>query len=400
MKRLWSALLVGLLIVALSIGCTKKEKPAEEKASAEGKPAVISAAEATSYRIGVAAPFTGQYSEYGDMVYDGAKLMVDKVNEAGGINGKPVELVKGDELCDPKEAAMIAQKFVADKTIVAVLGHLCSTATLAAQTYYDKAGLVEFSPTSTAVSVGEGSTWTFRSVYRDDFQGEFLAEYAKKTLGLKTVAIFYENNDYGIGLKKAFEEKGKKIGLEITASEAYTSQDTDYMSQLVKIKDSNPDVLFIAGLYNEGALIASQARQLGIKSAIMGGDGIGSPGYIKNAGAAAEGTFITQPFLLDAAVGKAKEFGDDFSAKFKKDPDWMAATSYDAAGILIEAIKNSNGTRAGIKESLTKMNSRATGFSGVTGITYFDKNGDCYKPVYVMTVKDGKFVAAQKQMLD
>ena len=281
-----------------------------------------------------------------------------------------------------------------------MLGHLCSSSTLAAQPYYDKGGLVEFSPTSTNVEVGKGSIWTFRDVYRDDFQGEFLAKYAIEALGFETVAVFYENNDYGIGLKGSFEQEAKNLGLKITAQEAYTSQDTDYTSQLVKIKDSNPDVLFIAGLYNEGALIASQARQLGVTSQIMGGDGIGSPGYIKGAGDAAEGTLITQPFLLDAAEGKAKEFGGDFKGKFNKDPDWMAATSYDAAGILIDAIKKSDKSRLGIRKEIEKLNSRETGYDGVTGITYFDENGDCYKPVYVMTVKGGKIAAAEKQLLD
>ena len=389
MKKLWTTVAISLLAITLCVACSKKDKSAD----------------VTEYRIGVAAPFTGQYGEYGDMVYNGAKLYVDKVNEAGGIDGKPVVLVKGDELCDPKEAATIAQKFVADESIVAVLGHLCSSATLAAQAYYNKAGLVEFSPTSTAVNVGSGSIWTFRSVYRDDFQGAFLAQYAKEALNLKSVAIFYENNDYGIGLKDAFTAEAKKQGLKISATESYTSQDTDYASQLAKIKKTKPGALFIAGLYNEGALIASQARDLGIKAPIMGGDGIGSPGYIKNAGKAAEGTLITQPFLLDAAIGKAKDFGKDFHAKFDKDPDWMAATSYDAAGILIEAIRESAGvrggaTRAGVRSNIARMNSRETGFSGVTGITYFDENGDCYKPIYVMTVKDGKFVAAKKQLLD
>ena len=388
MKRLWSVMAVSILLALFLAVIITSCKKVEEKPKA------------TSYKVGVAAPFTGQYGEYGDMVYNGAKLKVDQVNEAGGIDGVPVELVKGDELCDPKEAAIVAQKFVADSGILAVLGHLCSSSTLAAQPYYDKGGLVEFSPTSTHVDVGKGSIWTFRDVYRDDFQGEFLAKYAKDALGLETVAIFFENNDYGIGLKDSFEKKATKLGLKIVAQEAYTSQDTDYTSQLAKIKDANPSALFIAGLYNEGALIASQARQLGVTSTILGGDGIGSPGYIKGAGDAAEGTMITQPFLLDAAIGKAKDFGGDFTAKYKKDPDWMAATSYDAAGILIDAIKNSDKSRLGIRQELEKLNSRDTGYTGVTGVTYFDENGDCYKPVYVMTVKGGKFVAAEKQLLD
>ncbi len=387
MKRFLSVTKVCIMIIAVTVmaftGCSKREK-----------------GEASVYKLGVAAPFTGQYSEYGNMVYNGIELKVDQVNAAGGINGKMIELDKGDELCDPKEAAIVAQKFIADDEILAVIGHLCSSATLAAQTYYDEAGLVEFSPTSTQVDIGKGSIWTFRDVYRDDFQGKFLAKYAKEAIGKKSVAIFYENNDYGIGLKNAFEERARELGMKVKAVEAYTSQDTDFTSQLAKIKDSKPGVLFIAGLYNEGALIAAQARQLGISAQIMGGDGIGSPGYIDNAAKAAEGTLITQPFLLDAATGKAKEFGKAFRERYSKDPDWMAATSYDAAGILIDAIKNSDATRRGVRNYLASMDSREKGYYGVTGITYFDENGDCYKPIYVMTVKDGKFVAAKKQLLD
>ncbi|MFC1856114.1 ABC transporter substrate-binding protein, partial [Thermodesulfobacteriota bacterium] len=268
------------------------------------------------------------------------------------------------------------------------------------KTYYDKAGIVEFSPTSTHVDFGKGSIWTFRSVYRDDFQGAFLATYAKKVLNLKKVAIFYENNDYGIGLKKAFEDEAKKQGLKIAATESYIAQDTDYTSQLTKIKAAKAGALFIAGLYSEGALIASQARNIGIKTPILGGDGIGSPGYIENAGEAAEGTLITQPFLLDATVGKAKGFGGDFNKSFGYDPDWMAATSYDAMGIILDALDKSDKSRDGIRSQIAARKTRETGYFGVTGNTYFDKNGDCFKPAYVMQVKGGKFVAAEKQLTE
>ncbi|MBI4652294.1 ABC transporter substrate-binding protein [Candidatus Desantisbacteria bacterium] len=161
-------------------------------------------------RIGIAGPFSGSLAGYGEMVKGGVEIMAEEVNKSGGIKGRKIELVFGDDLCSPKDAASVAQKFASDKSICIVIGHLCSSSTLAAKPIYKMLKLPAISPCSTNVTVCEGSDYMFRDVYRDDFQGIFMARYVKDILKLNKVAIFYDNDDYGIGLKNAFSSEAQE----------------------------------------------------------------------------------------------------------------------------------------------------------------------------------------------
>jgi len=356
------------------------------------------AAWADKIRIGVASPFTGDLAGYGDNVKAGVSLKLDEINKAKGINGKKVELVWGDDLCAPKEAGTVGSKFAADKSIVAVIGHLCSSATLAAMPIYVRAGLPSISPTSTNVTIGVvGKGWFFRNCYTDDFQAKFLARYVKKILNLKKVAIFYENNDYAIGLKEAFISEAKEIGVKVSGAEAYVAKTTDFTPQLTKLLNKKPDAIFLCGYYPEGSLIASQGRKLGFKGAFFGADGIDNEDYIKIGGKAAENTYLTVPFLASAAGPEAKDFIKRFKKKTGRDVDWMSANAYDCLGILAHVIGKVGPNRKKIRDAMAAINSKENGYKGITGLTYFDKKGDCSKPAFVKKVENGKFVPA-KQM--
>lgn len=354
-------------------------------------------AEEDTIKIGLAAPFTGDAAAYGDNVKAGAMLKIEKINGAGGINGRKVELVYGDDLCAPKEAGTVGSKFANNKEIVAVIGHICSSATLAALPIYIRKGLPSISATSTNATIGKvGKGWFFRNCYTDDFQSEFLAVYAQNLLGLKKIGIFYEQNDYAIGLKDAFIKAAQKLGLEIVGAEAFTRTTADFGPQLTKLKAKNPDGIFIAGYYQQGALIARQARQAGIKAVLFGGDGLDNADYIKLAGDAAEGTYLSVPFLAEASGSAGKKFAERFKEKTGRDPDWMSANAYDCMGILAEVIAKVGPERKKIREGLASYNSPENAFQGITGPTFFDKYGDCQKPAFVKVVKDGKFVPAQQ----
>ncbi len=355
---------------------------------------------AENIKIGVAGPFSGQAAAYGEMVKGGVEIMVDEINAGGGINGKKIELVFGDDMCDPKEAANIGQRFASDKSISIIIGHLCSSSTLAAKPIYKIAKLPAISPCSTAVNVCEGSDYMFRDVYRDDFQGIFMARYVKNILNLNKIAVFYDNDDYGIGLKDAFAQEAKKIGLTIQGVESYTKDVTDFTPQLTKFKSQKAEALFIAGLYNEAGLIANQTRKLNLNISIFGADGMGTPGYIDVAGKkASEGTMASCPYAFEPGKNQiADKFAKKFKEKTGKDADWMAATSYDALGIAASAIKSVGQNREKIKDFLKSMNSKEKGYKGITGVTFFDKNGDCQKPAFVNIVKDGKWIPVEKQM--
>jgi branched-chain amino acid transport system substrate-binding protein len=352
---------------------------------------------AENIRIGVASPYTGNLAAYGDNIKAGVNLKLKEINDAGGINGKKVELVWGDDLCQPKDAGTVGSKFAADKSIVAVIGHLCSSATLAAMPIYVRAGLPAISPTSTNPTIGDvGKGWFFRNCYTDDFQGQYLASYVvPKLMGKKKVAIFYENNDYAIGLKDSFVKGAKNAGVTVTGAEAYTTGTTDFTPQLTKLLRDKPETIFLCGYHPEGALIAGQSRKLGFTGPLFGADGIDNEDYIKIGGKAAENTYLTVPFLAASAGPAGKDFAKRFKKAYDRDVDWMSANAYDCLGILAQVIAKTGPDRKKIRDGLAALNSEANGYKGITGMTYFDKKGDVSKPAFVKLVKNGKFVAAE-----
>ena len=358
---------------------------------------ITTGAMAGNIKIGVAAPFTGGLASYGDNIKAGVNLKLKEINDGGGINGQKVELVWGDDLCQPKDAGTVGSKFAADKSIVAVIGHLCSSATLAAMPIYVRAGLPALSPTSTNPTIGDvGKGWFFRNCYTDDFQGKYLASYVvPKLLGKNKVAIFYENNDYAIGLKDSFVAGAKSSGVNVTGAEAYMTGTTDFTPQLTKLLRDKPETIFLCGYHPEGALIAGQARKLGFNGPLFGADGIDNEDYIKIGGKAADNTYCTVPFLAASASPAGKAFAKQYKKTYGRDVDWMSANAYDCLGILAQVIGKVGADRKKIRDGLAAINSEANGYKGVTGLTYFDKKGDCSKPAFVKMVKNGEFVPAE-----
>ncbi len=381
--------LIGLLIVAFVsiLGCSHQPE----------------------VRVAVAGPLTGNAAAFGEMIKRGAELKAKEINEAGGINGMKLTLIFGDDAGTEKEARAVATRFATDRRILAVVGHFNSACSLAGKPIYAENGIVELSPGSTNVSVCEGSDWTFRNLYRDDFQGEFIAKYIKNVLTeLQSVGVLFDNDDYGRGLKDAFTAEAEIIGLNIVAAEAYDRDNTDFKAQLTSIKAKNPEVIFVSGLYSQAALIVKQAREAGITAQFFGADGVDSPDFLEIAGIAAEGTYLTTPFTFGAGGEEALKVAQAFEAEFGVPPDTWAALTYDAVGMIAEAIEKTHNkeaqlaeNRKAIRDHLASLDTAEEGYKGITGLTYFDKNGDTLnKPAYVKIVKDGKFTTAPKQMLE
>ena len=380
---------VGLLIVAVVsvLGCSNQPE----------------------VRIAVAGPLTGNAAAFGEMIKRGAELKAKEINAAGGINGMKLTLIFGDDAGTEKEARAVATRFATDRRILAVVGHFNSSCSLAGKPIYAEHGVVELSPGSTNVSVCEGSDWTFRNLYRDDFQGEFIAKYIKNVLTeLQSVGVLFDNDDYGRGLKDAFTAEAETIGLDIVAAEAYDRDNTDFKAQLTSIKAKNPDAIFVSGLYSQAALIVKQAREAGITAQFFGADGVDSPDFLTIAGAAAEGTYLTTPFTFGAGGEEALKVAQAFEAEYGVPPDTWAALTYDAMGMIAEAVEKTYNkeaqlaeNRKAIRDHLASLDTPEEGYKGITGLTYFDKNGDTLnKPAYVKVVKDGEFTTAAKQMLE
>ena len=360
-------------------------------------------------RVAVAGPFTGNAAAFGEMIKRGAELRAKEINEAGGINGMKLTLVFGDDAGTEKEARAVATRFATDRRILAVVGHFNSACSLAGKGIYKENGIVELSPGSTNVSVCEGSDWTFRNLYRDDFQGEFIAKYIKKVLTeVQSVGVLFDNDDYGRGLKDAFVAEAEAVELNIVAAEAYDRENTDFKAQLTSIKAKNPDVIFISGLYGQAALIVKQAREVGITAQFFGADGIDSPDFLTIAGIAADGTYLTTPFTFGAGGEQAARVSEAFKTEFGVAPDTWAALTYDATDMIAVAIEKTYNkdaalaeNRKAIRDYLASLDTPEEGYKGITGLTYFDKNGDTVnKPAYVKIVKDGKFTTAPQQLLN
>lgn len=385
-------LVVGLISV---YGCQPANKDAQQT---QGE-----------LRIGVAGPFTGNAAAFGEMINYGARYRQKEINAAGGIKGMKLTLVFGDDAGTEKEAKLVATRFATDRRILAVVGHFNSACSLAGKPIYAENGIVELSPGSTNVDVCAGSDWTFRNLYRDDFQGAFIAKYIKKVLtGYEDVGVLFDNDDYGRGLKDSFTASAETIGLNVVAAEAYDRDNTDFKAQLTNMKAKNPQVIFISGLYGQAALIAKQAREAGITAQFFGADGIDNSDFISIAGLASEGTYLTTPFLFGEGGEAEAQVEKGFEAEFGVPPDTWAALTYDAIGMIAEALEktyNADATlaenRKAIRDHLASLDTPEEGYKGITGLTYFDMNGDTVnKPAYVKVVKDGKFGTAEKQLLD
>ena len=354
-------------------------------------------------KFAVCGPMTGSGAAFGEMIKMGARLKVDEINTAGGIDGRKVVLSIEDDKGAPSEAASVARKVAADQSICLVIGHFNSACSNTAKSEYNRKGVIQFSPGSTNVSVCAGSPWTFRNLYRDDYQGTFLAEYAQSVLGLQKVAIFYDDDDYGKGLMQSFKKRAEEIGLSIVKPIAYMRERTQDFKPLVsRVKDTGIDGIFISGLHNEAALIAkTTVTDLGLKVVLLGGDGVMSPELIKLAGPAAEGMYVSTPFLFNTGNDSeaAKTFLEKFEKKYETAPDTWAALTYDAVGMALAAVDEVGTDRKKLKNWFAGCTTADKGYQGVTGNTYFDSEGDCYsKGAHVAIVKNGYFVPAPKQL--
>ena len=343
---------------------------------------------AETIKIGLAAPLTGSSAQDGESIKNGVQLAVDEINEKGGINGKKVVIDVQDDKTDPKEAAIVANKLSGDKSVLAVVGHFNSSATLAGAPIYNKAGVVEISPGSSSPAVTKAGDYTFRVITTDAFQADYVAKWAVNDLNYKKIAIIYENNDYGKGLSDVFAEKAKAQGATIVSNDSYLAGETkDFSAILTKVKAEEPDMLFIGGLYNETALIAKQARNMNLNAPIMGVDAIYSNALIELGGKSVEGVLLPGFFHEGTDNPVAQNFIKAYKAKYKQDPATYAAYAYDAAKIVLDAIAKAGTDRKAIRDHIAKVKD----FQGSTGVNTFDENGDVMKDPLRLTIKDGKF---------
>ena len=344
--------------------------------------------------IGWVAPLTGTGANYGQQMLNGAKLAAQEINDAGGIKGKKIEIVSQDDKSDPKEAANIAQMFTGDKRLVGVLGNYNSSCALAGAPIYDMEKLPVIHVGTSPVFTEQKHDYMFRISVTDAFQGSFVSRWMTEE-GLKNPAIIWENDDYGRGLKETVSSEIVKNGGKIAGEWSYMlSQTKDYTALLTNVKQSGADSIFIGGLYTEGALIAKQMQQLGLKIPVYGTDGLYEKSLIDLGGDAVEGWKTSGLFLPTDPSPALQSFIKAYAAAYGSTPGTYAALHYDGMKILAKAIENAGSDREKIQAYLAKM---PEPFVGVTGsVTFNDHHDSVRSTLNKLVIKDGQWQLYQK----
>ncbi len=372
---LFASLLLG---VALLAACNKKDKEAASAAADE----IV---------IGEYGSMTGATATFGISTHNGIVMALDAVNAGGGVLGKKVRLVSEDDQGKPDEAMTVVTKLINKDRVVAVLGEIASSNSLAAAPVAQAARIPMVSPGSTNPKVTQQGDYIFRTCFIDPFQGQVMAKFASQSLKLTKVAVLRDiKSDYSVGLANFFIDSFKKSGGTILADESYSAGDKDFTAQLTNLKGKNPEAIFVPGYYTEVGLIARQARKLGIKAVLLGGDGWDSSTLFEIGGDALNGCFYSNHYSVDDPSPAIRKFVADYKARYDNAvPDAMAALGYDAALLLVNAIQRAGSAKP---DSIRAALAATKDFTGVTGTISLDANRDAVKSAVVLEIRDGKNV--------
>lgn len=350
-------------------------------------------------RIGVLMSLTGDTANFGISSSNAIRMAADEVNTNGGINGKQIELLVQDDRSDVTEAANIVTKFVSQDEVHAILGEVGSSRTLAAAPIAQNAKIPMLTPSSTNEEVTRKGNYIFRSCFIDTVQGPAMAQFAVKSLNAKRAALMIDRrNDYSTGLEKAIAEVYVRLGGVIIVTQSYQAGDQDFNAQITSIKGANPDVVFVPGYYGDVALFAKQARDKGLTAPLVGGDGWDSPTLYQIGGAALDGSYFTNHYSSYDPDPRVQKFVNDYRKRYGVVPDALAATGYDAALIMFDAIKRAGSLDgASIRDALAATKN----FPGVTGTVTFNENRDAVKPIIMIKIEaGGRFVAQERMQVE
>ncbi len=372
MRRLASP--AACLAAALLAGACGGEKPA---------------ADSQGIKIGFFGALTGPTATFAISGKNGVLLAADEIDRAGGVLGRPVEILSEDDRGEASEAATAVSKLITRDHVVALIGEQASSRTLAAAPIAQSYRVPLISPTSTNVEVTKKGDYIFRACFIDAYQGQVLATFARRNLNARTAAILTDTrSDYSVGLAESFRKAFTAAGGTIAAEAKYSEGDSDFSAQLTALRPSSPDVLFIPGYYTDAGLIARQARSLGLKATLLGADGWDSPKLTEIGGEAIEGAYLSNHYSVDDPKPAVRKFVEAYRARYRADPDSIAASSYDAMRLLADAI-----TRAGSTEGKRIRDALAAtkDFPAVTGSITMDADRNPIKPAVVLRVEGGRF---------
>lgn len=371
--------------LAFTSACKAKDAAKTDAPSAAAAPSEL--------LVGVVGSLTGANATFGNSTKNGVDLAIKQKNAAGGVLGKKVRAIHLDDQGRPEEAKTATQRLITQDKVLAVIGEVASSNSLAMAPVAQRAKIPMISPSSTNPAVTEIGDYIFRMCFIDPFQGFVMAKFARDNLKLSKVAILRDvRNDYSVGLANVFTEEFKKMGGTIVADESYAQGDVDYKATLTKIRGAAPEAIYIPGYYTEVGQIARQARELQIEVPLMGGDGWDSDKLFEGGGKAVDGSYFSNHYHVDDPSPAIQKFVADYRAEFNETPDALAALGFEAAAVTLAAFE-----KAGALDPVKARDVLAAtrNFPGVTGQITLDAQRNAVKPAVVIQIKDGKraFVA-------
>ena len=344
-------------------------------------------------RIGVNAELTGSKPTVGDSCKKAMELLAAQVNAAGGLKlgdkTYHLKLFVEDNEDKAESAAAADQKLISQNNVLAIIGPNASGNAIPAARICEDAKVIMITPWATNPKVTEGKKYVFRACFIDDFQGQVMAKFARDNLKAQTAAVLYDvASEYNKGIAEFFKNSFESMGGKVVAFESYTKDDKDFSSQLTTIKAANPGVLFLPNYYNEVPLQVQQARRLGISCPFIGSDSWGSPELLTLCGVDLDQSYFSTHYAPDIATDTAQKFIREYAAKYGKKPDDVAALTYDAGGLLLQALRQAGAPdRQKVRDALASVKE----FDGVTGNMKFHGTGDPIKSAVIIHVKDCKF---------
>lgn len=386
-----------LLLVVFTVGILLSacgQKPSEPAPPAGDGPKEPEVKE--PIKIGHEVALTGDASMWGQSEKNALEMEIEKINAAGGVDGRPLQLISYDNRADAIEAVNVAKRLIEQDKVVAIIGPAQSGVAIALSSVTEekKVPFIGTTPTNPLVTVGDDDKvkkYAFRTCFIDPFQGTVAAQFAADKLQAETAAFLYDvGSDYSSWLTKYFEEAFTASGGKIVGKEAFRSGELDYRAMLGKIKQANPDVLFIPTAQKEAALAAKQARDLGIEAVLMGSDNWGSPDLISLGGSAIEGSyFVNLAALEDPNI---QGFVKEYKAKFNSDPVLPnPVMAIDGLYMLVDAIKRAGSTDG---TALAEAMEKTKDLQVLTGVLTIDPetHNPLNKPAVIQQIKDGDFV--------
>jgi branched-chain amino acid transport system substrate-binding protein len=377
MRKNLFVVVFAAIVVAVA-GCAPKSETGNGATAAGGGDILV----------GEYGSLTGPQATFGTSTHNGIMMAIDEINANGGVNGKKIKVITEDDQSKQEEAATAVTKLISENNVVAVLGEVASSCSLAAAPICQQNKVPMITPSSTNPEITKKGDYIFRTCFTDDYQGHSLADYVLSE-GIKNAALLTDvKSDYSQGLGHFFEERFTAGGGKIVARASYANGDSDFRAQLTTVKASNPQILFVPGYYTDIGQIAQQAHDLGLNAPLVGGDGWESPKLIEIGGKALEGSYYSNHYFYGDPAPMVHEFVQKYKDRFGATPDGMAALAYDAARVLADSLKRAKSTKGSdIRDAIAATKA----FQGVTGsITIGPDRNAVGKKLVIEEVKGGQ----------